>query len=30
MKHGNEYFCRMQACLTQDELNAELAHHTAG
>jgi hypothetical protein len=41
MKHGGEYFCRMQAvsgshvqktevCLTQDELDAELAHHTAG
>jgi hypothetical protein len=41
MKNGGEYFCRMQAvsgshvqktevCLTQDELDAELAHHTTG
>lgn len=41
MKSGGEYFCRMQAvsgshvqktevCLTQDELDAELAHHTSG
>ena len=41
MKSGGEYFCRMQAvsgshvqktevCLTQDELDAELAHHTTG
>lgn len=41
MKNGGEYFCRMQAvsgshvqktevCLTQDELDAELAHHTSG
>jgi hypothetical protein len=41
MKNGGEYFCRMQAvsgshvqkteiCLTQDELDAELAHHKAG
>ncbi len=41
MKKDGEYFCRMQAvsgshvqktevCLTQDELDAELAHHTTG
>ena len=41
MKRGGEYFCRMQAvsgshvqktevCLTQDELDAELAHHKSG
>lgn len=41
MKSGGEYFCRMQAvsgshvqktevCLTQDELDAELAHHKSG
>ena len=41
LKNGGEYFCRMQAvsgshvqktevCLTQDELDAELAHHTTG
>jgi hypothetical protein len=41
VKNGNEYFCRMQAvtgshalkteiCLTQDQLDAELAHHTTG
>jgi len=41
MKNGGEYFCRMQPlsgshvlkteiCLTQDQLDAELAHHTAG
>ena len=41
LKNGGEYFCRMQAvsgshvqktevCLTQDKLDAELAHHTTG
>jgi hypothetical protein len=41
MKKDGEYFCRMQAvsgsrlqktevCLTQDQLDDELAHHTTG